>query len=287
MGAPGTQVIDTAPVDLSQAAAIESAEAQAWIDLYAAAPADFAEAAGLDTTTIGGTLILRWAATGRRYFSRTVGLGVLEPATPAAIDAVLDHFREAGITMFLLNSLPHCRPGKYERWLRDRGLEPFDAQDRVVRGGAPLDTAALPAYDRELVVERVGRDDADEWAEFLQRVYRLDTGPWLQVLPERPGWHQYAAREVGEIVAARAMYIGPGGRAWLGMDGPVPGLMTGDYEPDAAICAAIVADGLARGVRMFAADIEAPSNELDTPAYEYFGRLGFRRPYVRTHWTSM
>ena len=83
------------------------------------------------------------------------------------------------------------------------------------------------------------------------------------------------------------MYIGPGGRAWLGMDGPVPGLMTGDYEPDAAICAAIVADGLARGVRMFAADIEAPSNELDTPAYEYFGRLGFRRPYVRTHWTSM
>jgi hypothetical protein len=37
---------------------------------------------------------------------------------------------------------------------------------------------------------------------------------------------------------------------------------------------------------MFIADIEAPSNGLDTPAYEAFGRLGFRRPYTRTHWAT-
>jgi len=68
------------------------------------------------------------------------------------------------------------------------------------------------------------------------------------------------------------------------MDGPVPGLMTDDYEPDAAICSRIVADGLVAGARRFIADIEAPSDAMDTPAYEYFGRLGFTRPYVRTHW---
>jgi hypothetical protein len=69
------------------------------------------------------------------------------------------------------------------------------------------------------------------------------------------------------------------------MDAPVPGIMTADYEPDAAICARIVADGVAGGVRGFVADIEAPSAELDTPAYRDFARLGFSRPYVRTHWT--
>src|SRR5437588_4922889 len=56
----------------------------------------------------------------------------------------------------------------------------------------------------------------------------------------------------------------------LGMDGPVPGLMTDDYEPDAAICSRIVADGLVAGARRFIADIEAPSDAMDTPAYEYF-----------------
>jgi hypothetical protein len=81
------------------------------------------------------------------------------------------------------------------------------------------------------------------------------------------------------------MFIGPDGAAWLGMDGPVPGVMTDDYEPDAALCAFMVADALAHGARSFLADIELPSDAMDTPAYRYFGELGFTRPYVRTHWT--
>ena len=126
----------------------------------------------------------------------------------------------------------------------------------------------------------------DDWADFVQRTYRLDTGSWLDGLHERPGWHQYLAREQGEIVAARGRHIAPDGIAWLGMDAPVPGIMTADYEPDAAICSTIVSEGLARGARTFIADIEAPSADLDTPAYKAFARLGFRRPYVRTHWAT-
>jgi hypothetical protein len=204
--------------------------------MYAAAPAEFAKTAGLGSREVAGTLVLTWAATGRRYFSRTIGLGVTGPATPDTIDRILEDYAEQGITMFLLQSLPHCRPAEYEGWLRQRGLEAFDAQDRVVRGAEPLDVAPSGSSDRELVVERVGLETQDEWAEFLQRVYRLDTGPWLQALVGRPGWHQYVVREAGRLVGARGMYIGPNGMAWWGMDGPVPGVMTQDYEPDAAIC---------------------------------------------------
>jgi hypothetical protein len=275
--------MDTAPVSLATAAEIEAAEARCWADLYAAAPADFAREAGLTTQEIEGTLALGWAATGRRYFSRAIGLGVVEPATVEQLDEILAGWRDAGITMFLLQSLPHCRPAVYESWLRERGLELFDKQDRIVRDGSPLAEHAAISH-REFAVECVDRRSQDEWAEFLQRVYRLDTGSWLQELIGRPGWFQYVARADGEIVAARAMHIGPDGTAWLGMDGPVPGVMTGDYEPDAAICARIVADGLVAGARRFIADIEAPSEAMDTPAYEHFGRLGFSRPYVRTHW---
>src|SRR5439155_8449047 len=131
-----TVTLDATPVDLCTAAAIEAAEARAWADLYAAAPADWSAAAGLGAQEVGGAFVVRWAATGRRYFSRTIGLGVFEPANPAAIDEILDGFDRAGITMFLLPSLPHSRPAEYESWLREFGLEPFDAQDRVVATAA-------------------------------------------------------------------------------------------------------------------------------------------------------
>ncbi len=274
--------MDVTPVNRAAAAAIELAEMRAWADMYQAAPSEWVPEANQGLREIGGALVLHWGATGRRYFSRAIGLGVTTPATEQTIDAILGLWDELGIDMFLLQSQPHRMPAGYESWLRERGLEPFDAQDRIFRGGEP----ASPTT-RELPVERVSAATAGEWAEFLQRVYRIDTGPWLPELVERPGWHQFVARDAGEIVGARGMYIGPDGIAWLGMDGPVPGVHHDDYEPDAAICAFIVDHGLAHGARGFIADIEAPSERMDTPAYDYFGRLGFRRPYVRTHWTRL
>ena len=144
---------------------------------------------------------------------------------------------------------------------------------------------APPVTGRAIEVEQVTAATADEWVRFLQDVYALDTGPWLPHLIGRPGWSQYIAREDGSIVAARGVYAGPDGTAWMGMDCPVPGLQTDDFDPDARLCQRIVADGLAAGVRRFIADIEAPSGAMDTPAYTHFAALGFTRPYVRTHWT--
>ena len=92
-GRSDAHAIDTTPVDLRAAAAIEAAEARAWADLYAAAPADWAASAGLGLARVGGALVLRWAATGRRYFSRAIGLGVVEPASRAAIDEILERLR--------------------------------------------------------------------------------------------------------------------------------------------------------------------------------------------------
>lgn len=282
-----TALMDTTPVDQRSAVSIETAEARAWADLYAAAPPVWAASVDLETREVGGALVLRWGASGRRYFSRAIALGVVEATSGALIEEILDGYERAGITMFLLQSLPHCRPVEYESWLGELGLEPFDAQDRVVRDGSPLFVESADPGRRELAVERVTRSTADEWVSFVERTYGLETGPWLPELIGRPGWHQYVVREAVAIVAARGMHIGLDGVGWLGMDGPVPGVMTDDYEPDAALCALIVADGLVHGARSFIADIELPSPEQATPAYESFARLGFTRPYARTHWTRL
>lgn len=137
-------LLDTTPAGLATAVSFEAAEARAWADLYAAAPVDWAADAGVETHEVGGALMLCWAATGRRYFSRTIGVGLAEAATPALIEEILDRYQRAGITMFLLQSLPQCRPAEYESWLREFGLEPFDAQDRVVRDRRPLAVSSPP-----------------------------------------------------------------------------------------------------------------------------------------------
>jgi hypothetical protein len=285
MSTSQTPAIDTTAVTLQDAARFEAAEGRSWTDLYAAAPRDWAAEAGLGSRQVGGAVVLHWVASGRRYFSRAIGLGVTTPATREHLQEIAAIWEGLGIEMFLVQSLPHCRPQAYEKWLGELGFEPFDAQDRVVRGGEPLVGGRAVSADGELTVERVTGETAEEWSDFLQRVYHLDTGPWLPKLIGRPGWHQYVAHRNGEIVGARGMHIGPDGIAWLGMDGPVPGLSTHDYEPDRSICSQIVSDGLTAGARCFIADIEAPSPAFDTPAYDYFSSLGFTRPYVRTHYT--
>jgi hypothetical protein len=270
----------------AEAAAIEAVEARAWADLVAACPARHAARIGLEARWRGPVLVVGCPGGGfdRGLFNRPIGLGVVEPATRAAVTGIAAGLEAAGATRSMLVSQPQCAPAAYLDWVAELGLRPQGAWDRVVRDGAPLAAATGAAGGREIVVSLVGRESVEEWSELLVGVYHVDAGPWLRALHGRPGWRHYLAREDGRPVAARSMYLpAPGEVAFLAVDGPVPGVMTPDYAPDAAILARITADGLGLGAAGFAADIEAPSPARDTPAYDTFGRLGFRIPYTRTH----
>ena len=285
MSAPATSAIDARAVDAPTAAAIEGAEVRAWSDLVAAAPAAFAARVRLRAEPVGRAVAIGCVGGGfdRGLFNRPIGLGVVEPATRESVRALLDGYRRSGARRFMLVSQPHCRPAAYDGWLRDEGLVPGGAWDRVVRGDAPA-SAPLDDEGRNIAVEPVGHDRVELWSRFLADVYGVEAEPWLGGLHGRPGWHHYLAFERGRPVAARSMYLPAAGElAFLGIDGPVPGVMTSDHVPDARICERIVADGLGIGARGFVADIEAPSAAMDTPAYPIFAALGFRRPYTRTH----
>ena len=271
---------------LAEAAAIEAVEARAWADLVAACPPPHAAQIGLGARWAGPVLVVQCPGGGfdRGLFNRPIGLGVLEPATRAAVAAIAAGLEAARATRSMLVSQPQCTPAAYSEWLTELGLKPTGSWDRVVRDGRPLPAATGGAGGRAIVVSLVGPEAVEEWSELLAGVYRADAGPWLRALHGRPGWRHYLAREDGAPVAARSMYLaGPGEVGFLAIDGPVPGVMTADHGPDAAILARIVADGLRLGAAGLAADIEAPSPVRDTPAYATFARLGFQVPYARTH----
>jgi hypothetical protein len=284
MSAGPAAAVDTRPVDVATAAAVEAAEARAWADLIAAAPPAYAARLGLTASRVGGALVIRCAGGGfdRGLFNRAIGLGVVEPATPQTIAEIVAGYRTAGVRRFMLVSQPHCRPAAYTEWLADAGLRPTGGWDRVVRDAGPLSPSGPSA--RAFDVRPVAAGSVDTWTAFLARVYRADAEPWLRSLHGRRGWTHMLVHEQGRLIGARSMYLpGPGGLAFLGVDGPVPGVMTADHEPDAALCRALVAEGLAQGAAGFVADIEAPSPARDTAAYGIFSGLGFRVPYTRAH----
>lgn len=256
-------------------ARVELAEMRAWEDMYAAAPADFAERHSMQARRIHGATVLGSRGLALAHFNSVLGFGTQQPAGEAEAAAVLDCLRAA--PKFYFHTIAETQ-GDLERVLETKGLRCASSWDRVVRDGSAFgaDTAA---------VEEITEASAAEWAEFIDGIYGLTTGPWLRELAGRPGWSHFALREAGSISAARSMYIDDAHTAWFGIDAPVPGIMTNRFDRDRAVCAAMITAGLSQGVTCFAADIEVPSVYRMGPGYDAFSSLGFEPVYRRNNWT--
>ncbi len=269
-------------IPFTLAAQIEGAEVQAWQDLYAALPPDFAQEFQLELLRVGSLALTRCPTIPFIHFNCVSNLGLEEPATEQQIDKVLAAYRDANVSRFWIYHNPHCRPDTLPEWLETRGLTVTGGWDRIYRDAAPL--AAPPVSEDSSSVEAVTSDTANEWADFIDTTYGLPTKPWLLALAGRPGWHHVMLRRAGGIAAVRSMYLTPEGFGWMGIEAPVPGVMALSFDEDARLCYALVEEGLNRGASYFVADIEAPSPEMDTPAYRHFEALGFKRPYFRSHY---
>ena len=139
-----------------EAAAIEAAEARAWADMYAAAPPEFARAAGVRTREVGGALVLSWAATGRRYFSRAIGLGVAAPVTPEALDRILEVWEEEG------TRIPAAVAARLRaRWLRGLAARARAAAVRRPGAGRARRRAARAAPGARARARGRARDQRD------------------------------------------------------------------------------------------------------------------------------
>lgn len=253
----------------------EAAEVAAWEDLYAAAPPDFRARYELNASRVGGALVLTSAGLHLAHFNSVLGLGTEGPAGADVVDAVLECFRRARSPKFYIHTIAGVQT-ELEQDLIRRQLRLASGWDRVLRGDAPFVSAGTEG------VEFVTSATQSEWAGFIDRMYHLPTGPWLESLVGRPGWHHAILREGGAVAAARSLYLNPATRdGWMGIDAPVPGIMTPRYDMDRKLCTALVGKALALGARSVAADVEKPSPDRRGPGYENFHSLGFVVPYLR------
>ncbi|TGV63444.1 hypothetical protein EN803_35710, partial [Mesorhizobium sp. M2D.F.Ca.ET.160.01.1.1] len=94
--------------DLSRA--IERAEVDAWLDLYDAAPADFAARHGLSIARDGDLVWTTCTTIPFIHFNCVKNIGVDSPATESQLDTLLAHYRAAGISRPWFYVNPHTEP---------------------------------------------------------------------------------------------------------------------------------------------------------------------------------
>ncbi|HWB80506.1 MAG TPA: GNAT family N-acetyltransferase [Nannocystaceae bacterium] len=194
---------------MNDAAMIESerAEADAWLDLVAAAPSPLASAIGLVAGRDDSGTWVRCKAIPAGVFNRRFDV----PRSRSIADIPTDE----GLWL----QLPETRADDIAS-LRARGMidAPWPAWTKLVW---PDHSRAAGTPDPN--IGTVARDEALAWAQVIGSAHGMPpaAAPWIAALVDRPRWHTLAWRSEGTIVSGAALFVDEG-RAWLGLGGTLP-----------------------------------------------------------------
>jgi GNAT superfamily N-acetyltransferase len=256
---------------------LERIEAAAWRDMHASATAEDRAALGLRTLEVGGACALAMDRHDSLLQNRVIGLGLTEPATDAALDAVLAHYRGQPHG-FAVNLSPFALPEGLEAKLAERGFGTFFHHVKWVRGTEPA-----PAADSALRVEAASRAHAALWGELASRVFGTPPAhaSWASRWVGRRGWSHYLAYEGDTPAAVAALYV-EDGAAWLGAAATLEHHRRKGAQ--GALFARRIADALEQGARWLTVETAPDWPDLPGDSLRNAARAGFHPAYQRPSW---
>ncbi len=257
---------------------LELIEAEAWADIFRAAPHALAEEHGIAVLDLGaGAACIVARDVPSLMLNRVIGLGVGAPATPAMLDLAGEAFGEA---RYMIPVAPQCHPAELTAWLRGRGFEAGYPWMKFERGPEPA-----PDVDTALDVRLAGPDDAAAFARALIAGYEMPgwMEPWVAALVGRTGWSCYLALDGSEPAAAGCLYLRPPA-AWLGLAGTVPERRRRGGQ--GAIMAARIREAVATGCTAIGTETGERAGDRPSASYSNILRFGFREAYVRPNLVS-
>lgn len=273
MSAPGFQ--------LEHCRTADAAEAAAFSDMYDAAPAAFAAAVGLRIERIAGATLLMAPGLPTPMFNRTIGFGTFEPASEAALDAIVERFRAAGARQFWVSVSPAAQPPGLPDWLHTRGFT-HPPRKAWVQMRWPAGTPA-PAIPSTLSVDEVRRHEALEVGQAIAAAFDMPPpmAPWLASLVERDGWRGFAARVGGRIAGGAFVYVLPP-LGWLGMGSILP--QHRGVNGQLALMSVRIAHALDEGCSAIHTETGEPVAEEPNPSLRNMVRCGFERVASRANY---
>jgi GNAT superfamily N-acetyltransferase len=211
--------------------------------------------------------------------SRVLGLGLEQPATQEVLDQIDRFFSEAGAA-YGITVTPEADPPELTAWLAERGFSRGYAWAKFRRGVEPI---APPQTD--LVVERVGADRGDVFADVFQRAYGTPEllRPRLEQLPGLPGWHCFVAFGAGVPAATGAVFV-TGEVGWLGMAGTLPEFRRRGAQ--SSLLAARIDTARETGCNVVVTETGEAVEGRASNSYRNIVRAGFEPVYVRQNYLS-
>ena len=260
-------------------AAIEAIERAAWVDIYEAAPAEFARQAGLSSARIDDVAILCLSAAPDTQFNRILGLGVDRPATAELLDMAVDRMKAGGNARYFLHVVPWAEPKELAAWLGGYGLQRYHRPWAKFHRGPTLPPDISTAF-------RLAEIGPERAMDFARPVAAGFGAPppfqfWLAALPGRAGWRVYVAYDGSEPVAGAALYIHDA-TAWLGIAATLPSHR--GQGGQGALMARRIADAIAEGCRDIATETGVPVPGQANSSYFNMLRCGFEVAYLRDNY---
>ena len=249
----------------------DDAEALAFADLYAAAPADLQGSLGLKVARIADATLLMTPGLPSPMFNRAMGLGLRNEAGVAEVEAVTAAYRRAGCANWWLHWNPFAAPADLPPKLPGLGFTVPARRSwaKVLRGTEPptpitTDLQIEHATDAEAVPAAQAIVTAFEMPPFM-------TG-WLASLHRRPGWTIYAASDGGQVVGGACLYVA-GELAWLGMGAVLPSHRRRGGQ--GVLMTRRIADAIAGGARHIVTETGEPVGDEPNPSLANMKRCGF------------
>jgi hypothetical protein len=257
----------------------EAVERAALADLHRAASEEARTRLGLSIRVVDGVLVSMARETPTIVVNRAVGLGMAHPADRETVDAVVDHYRQAGVQRYFLHLDPGAAPDDLPRWLEASGLAPYHrAWAKFRRGAEPA-----PDADSDLQVRKIGPEHAFDFGRIATAGFELDEA-WIPVLAGLVGrehWHVYMSFDGDTPAGCGAMRI-HGGLAWFDWAATLP-----EYRrlgSQGAVLSTRIADGIALGCDEFTTATGEEVEGDPQHSYRNIERFGFRRTHARANW---
>jgi GNAT superfamily N-acetyltransferase len=264
----------------------ERVEAEAYHDFQEGAPPDVRAALGLASLHIAGGVALSMGNDPTSFWSKVLGLGLEQQVTAELIDEICDFYRSEGTRVAVFQIAASQLPDDWPEICERVGLS---AGGTLVKLVGDIDAALAcvedPVRPRPAVrVEPATRDQAAAWGEVMMDCFgmpREHLSDMAAGAVGRPGWRQFAAWSVGELVGTAGLYIhGEAGHLFGGAVIPHARRLGGQ----SALLAARVHAAKEAGCRWVVGETGAESPGTHNTSLHNMLRAGLSVRYERQNW---
>lgn len=257
---------------------LERFEAEAWGDLYRAAPDTVAQDCDVGIECLGAAHAGVTGAVDILAFNRVVALGMDDTAGPSLIDEIIALYRKHSVPRFFVQLSPFAVPGDLPQWLVERGFQRYNNWVKLYR-----DVTLLPPVTTDLQIREIGPDRADAFASVMVTSFEWPEClcPWIAATVGRPGWHHYMAFDGETPVATGAVYC-RGDFGWIDFASTLPAYR--GHGAQAAIVEQRIRDAAALGCKWLIVETAEETPEKPAPSFRNMVRYGFKVAYARPNY---